>query len=260
MGVVAQSPAQGRASSGAVPGRFAAVPQGFGVKGTTPVPGSRGSGPAAGVTAGPEVWSVEELPVGSPATVTEALARQGEALAGRELADAALVEPPLAVEGLAELLQDGVSALNEARESAAGQARGFDFLEAANFAGTVEEISRTVEYLQIIAAHAVERTRNEARHAQRATTAGTSWRTGRTETHTAAPSTTEDTANGVLAAAGAIPGAAGPAGGVPASGAVPSGGVLAGGAGAGATAVPLTADTAAVLDDGYRNAAEFLRA
>ncbi|MEV7607145.1 hypothetical protein AB0N65_17055, partial [Paenarthrobacter sp. NPDC089322] len=145
MGVVAQSPARGRASSGAVPGRFAAIPQGFGVKGTTPVPGSRGSSPAAAVTAGPEVWSVGDLALGDSS----------------DGAPPAVGAP--AGQGLAELLQDGVSALNEARESAAGQARGFDFLEAADFAGTVEEISRTVEYLQIIAAHAVERTRNEAR-------------------------------------------------------------------------------------------------
>ncbi|MEQ4520841.1 hypothetical protein ABLI39_15935, partial [Pseudarthrobacter sp. B907] len=58
-------------------------------------------------------------------------------------------------------------------DSVLGQLRGFcatavgdaalmDFGEAAEFAGRVEEISRAAEYLQLVAAGAVERTRKEA--------------------------------------------------------------------------------------------------
>ncbi len=38
----------------------------------------------------------------------------------------------------------------------------FGLVEAADFAGRVEELSRTVEYLQLIAAAAVDRTRKES--------------------------------------------------------------------------------------------------
>ncbi len=48
------------------------------------------------------------------------------------------------------------------RQDAAGLARGFGLAEAADFAARIEEISRSLEYLKIIAAHAVARTRDEA--------------------------------------------------------------------------------------------------
>ncbi|MDI2034316.1 HNH endonuclease signature motif containing protein [Paenarthrobacter nitroguajacolicus] len=105
----------------------------------------------------------------------------------------------------ADSLEDGAAALDCVRASALRQASMFDVGEAAAFAGTVEDIARTVEYLQIVAAQAVERTRGEC-----ASGKAPAWRAGWTER--------EDAAQG-------------------------------GGA-----------STAAVLDDGYRNAAEFLRA
>ncbi len=46
--------------------------------------------------------------------------------------------------------------------TAAGDAALMGFGEAAEFAGQVEEISRAIEYLQLVAAGAVERTRKEA--------------------------------------------------------------------------------------------------
>ncbi|YCH08743.1 DUF222 domain-containing protein [Arthrobacter sp. alpha11c] len=110
----------------------------------------------------------------------------------------------------AALLEDGAALLDPLRLSAAADAaRLFGFVEAADFAGRIEEISRSLEYLQVVAAQAVERTRKEAQQASPGSSAGTpEWRTGWTE---------------------------------PATGATVTG-------------------TASVLDDGYRNAAEFLRA
>ncbi|MFJ4263551.1 hypothetical protein ACIPYU_14010, partial [Paenarthrobacter nicotinovorans] len=117
-------------------------------------------------------------------------------------------------------LDDAVEALAGLRGAAAADARLFGFVEAADFAGRVEEISRVLEYVQIIAAQAVERTRNQAR-LQVQGSGGPEWRTGRTE----------PAANG-----GAT------------------------GAGAGTGADSAGASAGSVLDDGYRNAAEFLRA
>ncbi|KIA73797.1 hypothetical protein ANMWB30_10450 [Arthrobacter sp. MWB30] len=129
--------------------------------------------------------------------------------------------------GLAESLALGAAAVAAVRSLAAEETRLFDFTEAADFAGSVEEISRALEYLQVVAAQAVERTRTEAQRAAPAQQPGQSpasgaqeWRTGWTE----------------------------PAGGSGDGGA--GAGAGAGGAGGGGS----------VLDDGYQNAAEFLRA
>ncbi|MCR1162856.1 HNH endonuclease, partial [Paenarthrobacter sp. UW852] len=125
---------------------------------------------------------------------------------------------------LADALEDSASALRWLRASAPGQARLLGLVEAADFAGRVEELSRSLEYLQVVAAQAVERTRNEARGAQSSAAPG--WSTGWTET---SPGTQEH----------AVPSQAGEA--------------------SDAHAVIRTSD-AALLDDGYRNAAQFLRA
>ncbi|MFJ4226748.1 DUF222 domain-containing protein [Paenarthrobacter nicotinovorans] len=116
-------------------------------------------------------------------------------------------------------LDDAVEALAGLRGAAVADARLFGFVEAADFAGRVEDLARTLEYVQIIAAQAVERTRNQAR-LQVQGSGGPEWRTG----------WTEPAANGGATGAGA--------------GTSPSAGASAG----------------SVLDDGYRNAAEFLRA
>ena len=112
----------------------------------------------------------------------------------------------------ATALDQALAAMDALRSTALSEARVFGFRDAADFAATVEEISRTVEFLQLVAAGAVERTRSEAQAARQQSPAP-GWRTGWTES-TAAEA---DTAACVAEAA--------------------DGG-----------------------DDGYRNAAEFLRA
>src|SRR5690242_8566240 len=69
---------------------------------------------------------------------------------------------PAAVPSAAGGLDLAVAAMDALRSTAVADARSFGFLDAADFAGTVEEISRTVEFLQLVAAQAVERTRSEA--------------------------------------------------------------------------------------------------
>ncbi|MCX2748960.1 DUF222 domain-containing protein [Arthrobacter sp. MI7-26] len=129
---------------------------------------------------------------------------------------------PESVPSPANDLDQAVAAMDALRSTALSDSRLFGFAEAAEFAGRVEEISRTVEFLQIVAAGAVERTRREAQAARQPSPAS-GWRTGWTESTAAAADT-------------AIPDVP-----VPAS------------------AASLTG-AAATVDDGYRNAAEFLRA
>ncbi|WP_422758378.1 DUF222 domain-containing protein [Paenarthrobacter sp. C1] len=126
---------------------------------------------------------------------------------------------------LAALLEDGQALLDTARLSFAEQAPLFDLAQAADLAGRIEDLSRSIEYLQVVAPQAVERTRSEAQRAVPAQQPGQSpasgaqeWRTGWTE----------------------------PAGESEGGGGGDSCGDGAGGG--------------SVLDDGYRNAAEFLRA
>ncbi|GGJ15085.1 hypothetical protein GCM10010052_10560 [Paenarthrobacter histidinolovorans] len=136
---------------------------------------------------------------------------------------------------LATLFDSGKALLDSARQTFAGQAPSFSVEKAADFAGMIEDISRSIEYLQVVAAQAVERTRREAQARQSGASGAQEWRTGWTEPD-----------GGTGAGAGAVAGA------VSSSGA--GAGSVAAGAGAGAGA------GGSVLDDGYRNAAEFLRA
>ncbi|MEO3932246.1 DUF222 domain-containing protein [Micrococcaceae bacterium Sec7.4] len=127
-------------------------------------------------------------------------------------------------------VDDALTALREVALTAAGDAALWGFQAASEFAGTVEEFSRVAEYLQVVAAGAVDRTRKQA--AAAGPKAGTSWTTGwRDDTSYGAPATSAD-----------------------ASGAVPVN------TGTAAAAGPATASRAAVVDDGYRNTTEFLRA
>ncbi|WP_156524741.1 HNH endonuclease, partial [Paenarthrobacter nicotinovorans] len=130
----------------------------------------------------------------------------------------------------ARLLVDASEALVELCGSVAADARLFGFGEAADFAGRVEDLSRQLEYVQVVAAQAVERTRSEAQRVVPALQTGQSpasgaqeWRTGWSE-----PAGESEGGGG----GDSVPAAA------------------ADGAGGGGS----------VLDDGYRNAAEFLRA
>ncbi|MFC8040642.1 hypothetical protein ACFUOZ_14925, partial [Paenarthrobacter sp. NPDC057355] len=64
-------------------------------------------------------------------------------------------------------LDDASEALGGLRGSAAADVLLFGFVEAADFAGRVEDLARMLEYVQIVAAQAVERTRNQEQLAQR---------------------------------------------------------------------------------------------
>ncbi len=65
--------------------------------------------------------------------------------------------------------------VREVASTAAEDAALWDFREAADFAGTVEELSRALDYLQLVGAGAVDRTRKQATTAPKADTA---WTTG----------------------------------------------------------------------------------
>ncbi|MEW1820856.1 DUF222 domain-containing protein [Arthrobacter sp. NPDC080031] len=165
----------------------------------------------------------------------------------------ASVPPPAALPP-ATALDQALAAMDALRSTAVSEARVFGFRDAADFAGTVEEISRAVEFLQLVAAQAVERTRNEAQTArQQASVPG--WRTGWTE-----PTAAEtDTATAAAADAGTEADAA--ASGLTAAGCVAEAADAVGlSAASGLTAAAGVAAAAAAVDDGYRNAAEFLRA
>jgi cell division septation protein DedD len=69
--------------------------------------------------------------------------------------------------------------LAEAAAAAPSMLAGADYVEAANYAGQVEELSRGVEYLQVLSAGTVDRTRTQAVAAADAARASRS-RTGKT--------------------------------------------------------------------------------
>ena len=140
-----------------------------------------------------------------------------------------------------------VSALEGPRGMAATEARLFGFVEASEFAGRVEEIARTVEYLQVVAAQAVERTRQEAQQARPSPAAGTGWQTGWTEAELGTATKPErEREPGTEAELGREPGAGTATSGLAAASV--------------RSAAFASAEAAALVDDGYRNAAEFLRA
>ncbi|WP_396019931.1 DUF222 domain-containing protein [Arthrobacter sp. ISL-95] len=150
------------------------------------------------------------------------------------------------VHALEAALLAGAAATNVLRSMAASEVRLLGFVEAADFAGRVEEISRSVEYLQVVAAQAVEQARKEAQESgprsSSATAGAQDWRTGWTE-----PVTGTDTESSFVGeerstnAAQAVSRACS---------ATSMGTGSAGGA----------RSTASVLDDGFRDAAQFLRA
>ncbi|YCK82234.1 HNH endonuclease [Arthrobacter sp. D3-18] len=181
-------------------------------------------------------------------------------------------------------LLEGAAAADALRSIASDEARLFGFVEAADFAGRIEEISRSLEYLQVVAAQAVERTRKEAQQASpgSAGSAGSSgaagssgvagssaaapeWRTGWTEPEPASGVASVSAGEARSASAGAAVSGAGSVtspGPVPGPDSVTSPGPVPGrGSVFSADSGGLSADSqASPLDDGYRNAAEFLRA
>jgi hypothetical protein len=189
--------------------------------------------------------------------------------------------------GAAPARQSGMdaalAALRAVGSTAAQDAGSWGFRAASDFAGSVEELSRTVEYLQLVAAAAVDRTRKQSAAATTGAAAGagavTAWTTGWRESpggwQTGAPGTLEPAGDSLASApagtsVAAVPSitsvASAPAGtsvaaaplgtsvaGAPAG--IPFPSAHAGTSVAAAPAVPES-----VLDDGYRNTVEFLRA
>ena len=161
--------------------------------------------------------------------------------------------------------------VREVASTAAEDAALWDFREAADFAGTVEELSRALDYLQLVGAGAVDRTRKQATTAPKADTAWTTgWRDDSTY-GTAGPGN----ASGAVAADGETAwttgwrddsgqGSTGPddaSGAVAASGSeVAAGAVPALAAVSGSGGAAGAADSRLAADDGYRNTTEFLRA
>ncbi|NQD87257.1 DUF222 domain-containing protein [Paenarthrobacter sp. CM16] len=146
----------------------------------------------------------------------------------------------------------GAAAVDVLRSMAADEVRLLGFVEAADFAGKVEKIARSLEYLQVVAAQAVERARAEALQASPGSSAAASeWRTGWTET---VPET--DAGSGTSAGFGTGAGSGTGAG----FGTSAGSGSNAGSGSGGGSEAPAAGSRASVVDDGYRDAAQFLRA
>ena len=137
-----------------------------------------------------------------------------------------------------DALRQALAALNAAAVTAPGKLAMANYAEAANFAAVAEEISRSVDYLQILGAGAVDRTRTQAitaaatARATRTSRTGRSWVTG---WDNGTESLTETDTNW-------------PAG--------PTSDGIGAGSGTGAGTVPVPTSPA---DDGCKNTAEFLR-
>ncbi|MDV8149618.1 HNH endonuclease signature motif containing protein [Arthrobacter sp. B10-11] len=85
--------------------------------------------------------------------------------------------------------------LKRASSTAVAGSAVMGFREAADFAANVEEIARSMEYLQVVAAMAVDRTRREASAAARAGSgsgSGVGWTTGWGSQQSTAPDPTDD--------------------------------------------------------------------
>ncbi|MCU1533510.1 MAG: hypothetical protein JWO49_3081, partial [Arthrobacter sp.] len=138
-------------------------------------------------------------------------------------------------------VEDALAGLQRVGSTAVADAAFWGFRAASDFAGRVEELSRTVEYFQLVAAAAVDRTRRQATaEAGNSRGAGiVGWTTGWRDTCADGRDGTPDASAGVGADApcdtDGTPGASV------------------------ASEVSGSKDADAV-DDGYRNTTEFLRA
>ena len=149
-------------------------------------------------------------------------------------------------------VDSALAALRASSPTADVDAAWFGLREAADFAGHVEDLSRTVEYFQLVAAAAVERTRQQAAftapaaHGWGEEAAQAGWLTG----------WKQESDGGTDAGAG---------GGADAVSDAGAHGVPVGGTHAGAGTGPRgdfagQMGMSAAADDGYRNATDFLRA
>ncbi|MDV8147012.1 HNH endonuclease signature motif containing protein [Arthrobacter sp. B10-11] len=137
--------------------------------------------------------------------------------------------------------------------TAAAESSGFDFRQAADFAAGVEEISRKLEYLQIVAAGTVDRTRRQASAAavRPGSGAAVTWTTGWGEAaavHGPIGWATSQAASEDGMEAATVCGSS-----------CRAGGAAAVGSGIGAVKGPAGTEPDPA-DDGCRNSADFLRA
>ena len=86
--------------------------------------------------------------------------------ASRAVRSGAQFTPAFAVAGSgqpnAATLAEAIAVVKAAAEAAPDILAMADYAEAADFAGQAEDLSRTVEYLQVLGAGAVDRTRTQA--------------------------------------------------------------------------------------------------
>ena len=75
-------------------------------------------------------------------------------------------------------LEAALALLDSAITSAPEELASANFLQAADFAELTEELSRRIEYLQLQAASAVDRTRTEAINAAGSASRAAGWTTG----------------------------------------------------------------------------------
>ena len=132
--------------------------------------------------------------------------------------------------GAAADVQRCLELLESVASTAPDELAATAFPEAADFAAIAEELSRRVEYLQLLAAAAVDKTRTEAINAAGSTSHGTGWTTG-WGTENAAAAATAFSADDAAAATPTT-----------------------------AAAFPAASATRSPADDGCRNSAEYLRA
>ena len=147
-------------------------------------------------------------------------------------------EADTAAEGSGEAtdaLSRCLALLDFTAEAAVEELAESDFGEAADFAELAEELSHRVEYYQLIAAAAVDRTRTEAINAAGPPSVATGWTTG---WDTEPAKATSAASSGPARASAALAGDTASSDG---------------------TAVPRTAAAWSPADDGCRNTAEFLR-
>ncbi|MFC9351434.1 DUF222 domain-containing protein [Arthrobacter sp. NPDC057013] len=203
-------------------GRLRSVPsEAAGSRSDSPVKDASDGGAAAGMAVGS---SSAAAPFGISGPVAAGTAPA-------EPASPALATPDL---------KASLALLDAATAAATEELAAANFLQAADFAELAEKLSRRVEYFQVLAAGAVDRTRTEAINAAQTAGQVPGWTTGwRTEPETApAP---DAPPSEPAAAAGAVTAAAGR----------PS------------LAAPAAASASAVgwspADDGAHNTAEFLR-
>ncbi|WP_194718276.1 DUF222 domain-containing protein, partial [Arthrobacter ipis] len=135
------------------------------------------SAPAAGSRSDSPVTGVLKDASDGGAAADSGFPTPGPGTNGSEPVAAATTEltsPPLATSNLKAAL----ALLDSATSSAPEELAAGSFLEAADFAELTEELSRRVEYLQLQAADAVDRTRTEAINAAEAASRAAGWTTG----------------------------------------------------------------------------------